>query len=133
VKPGGVIAMQEPDPSSWHMWPRSVAFELLKETMDAYLLQTGGDPFAGQKIFFQLRRAKLKNVRTRAAVRSLQDGHPYMRMLVLGFSPLRSALVEAGLISERELDRAFEDLEARIADPDTRMTTFTLTQAWGTR
>jgi ubiquinone/menaquinone biosynthesis C-methylase UbiE len=133
VKPGGVVAVEEPEPGSWHFYPRSVAFETLKEVMDAFLTMTGGDPSAGQKVFQMLRRAGLKGVKARSCVRSVQDAHPYMRMVIQGFTPLRAGVVDALLISERELDRAIADLEERIRDPDTRMTTFTLTQAWGTR
>ena len=133
VKPGGLVVMQEPDTSSWHMYPRSVAFETLREIVGTYLTVLGADPSAGQKIFQMLRRARLKDVKARATVKSLQDGHPYMKMAILGLTPFREGLIDAYLITERELDRAVEDLEERLKDPDTRMTTFTLMQAWGTR
>jgi len=133
VKPGGVVAMQEPDTASWSVSPRCAAFEVLRDVLGEYLVMTGGDPNAGRKIFQMLRRARLKDVKARAAVKSLQDDHPYMRVVLLGISPNRAGVVENLLATERELDRAAEDLDERLKDPDTRMTTVTLIQAWGTR
>ena len=133
VKPGGVIALQEPDTSSWNVFPRCMSFDFLRDVLGEYLVLTGGDPNAGRKVFQLLRRARLKDVKARAAVKSLQDAHPYMRMVLLGISPNRAGVVDSLLATERELDRAAEDLDERLRDPDTRMTTVTLVQAWGTR
>jgi SAM-dependent methyltransferase len=133
VKPGGVIALEEPDCHSFHLHPRSTAFETLIEVCNTYLLMNGGDPSAGQKIFQLLRRAKLSNVKVRARAEALHDGHPHMRMPLQAVAPLRDGILDALLLTERELDRIMEEVEERIRDPGTYLTTFTLVQAWGIR
>ncbi|HYV49282.1 MAG TPA: methyltransferase domain-containing protein [Myxococcaceae bacterium] len=133
AKSGGVVAVQEPDPDSWHLHPRSEAWENLLRVTESYISMVGGDPRAGQKTFGLLRKAGLSNVKIRAAVKALQDGHPYMSMALFALRLMRDAVLDARIISEPELDRIITDVETRLRDPCSYMTTFTITQVWGVK
>ena len=77
------------------------------------------------------RRLGLEDVKLRAAVVSLQDGHPYMRLPIQFETVLTSRIIDAGLMTEGELDNAIADCEALAKDPDTIVLSFVVTQVWG--
>ncbi|HVE85674.1 MAG TPA: methyltransferase domain-containing protein [Myxococcales bacterium] len=131
ARPGGVVIAEEPDPSSWHLYPRSDAFEALLELSYQIIPLMGGDPRAGQKTFALFRDTGLQDVQLRGSIKVLRDAHPYMWMAIHALSPLRAAILEAGLTSEAELNRLVEEADARLRDPGSYMTTFTITQVWG--
>lgn len=130
AKPGGIIAVQEADQSSWNFYPPSPKWPRLKAIIEA-AFGLRGDINIGRRTFVMLRQAGLEGVTVRAAVLALQDGHPYMRLPIAGVSAMRKAIVEAGLSTDEELDDLLADVEQRAADPDTIQITFTLTQVWG--
>ncbi|MFB3922134.1 MAG: methyltransferase domain-containing protein [Terriglobia bacterium] len=131
VKPGGVIALEEPDSSSWRLYPNRRGFERLKRAIRETFRRSGGDFDAGQRTFGMLRRAGLEDVRSRAAVLALQDGHPYMRLPALFAASLRPRLLEAGLLTESELAEAVDECEHAARSPETLAITFTCMQVWG--
>ncbi|MEK7363443.1 MAG: hypothetical protein AAB016_05660 [candidate division NC10 bacterium] len=44
---------------------------------------------------------------------------------------MRQAILEAGLMSEAELDEAIATCEGHLADPDTVSTSYLVFQGWG--
>ena len=133
VKPGGVIAMQEPDHHTLRLFPRCVAYEALVEILGTYFVSVGGDPASGHKIFQLLHRGRLRDIQLRGSMKVLKDGHPYMRMMLLALRSARAGIVDAMLATDRELDRIAEAVEERLREPGTYHTTITLVQSWGTR
>ncbi len=131
AKPGGVLAIQEPDSASWSCFPSNPAWDTLKRTILAAFQSGGGDFDAGRRTFDMLRRIGLEDVRLRAAVVALQDGHPYMRLPIQFATTLRARILDGGLMTAEELDAAMADCEAVAKDPDTTVTSFVVTQVWG--
>jgi SAM-dependent methyltransferase len=133
TRPGGVVAIQEHDASSWHIFPANSSWTRLKETiLEAYDLG-GGDFNAGQRTFQMLRLAGLRDVHARAAVLALQGQHPYKRLPVQFAALLRKRILDGNLLSEDELDRLVADCERIASDPDSLMISFVVTQVWGTK
>ena len=130
AKPGGVISIQESDHSSWKFWPDCPGWDrLLKICEDTFALKN--DLNMGRRIFAMLRRAGLEAVEVRAAVKALQDAHPYMRMVLTGVEAIRQRAIDAGISTAEELDRLVKSVENCVSDPDYIQITFTLIQAWG--
>ena len=131
LKPGGIIAVQEPIASSWRFYPSRPAVErLIAAILSAF--QAGGGNFdAGAWCYPMLRSAGLENVQTTAVVRALQPGDPYRRLPVQFAASLEERILGEGLLSEQELSRLVVAAEAAAADDQTLATTFTLMQAWG--
>jgi SAM-dependent methyltransferase len=131
TRPGGVLAIQEPDASSWNCYPANAGWATLKAAILDAFARGGGDFNAGQRTFGMLRRAGVEDVQIRASVLALQDQHPYKRLPVQFAVSLRRRILDGGLLSEPELDAAIAECERAAADPQTMVITFVVTQVWG--
>lgn len=130
AKPGGVIASQENDHSSWGFYPRCPEWvELLALLEQTFALR--GDINIGRRTFHMLKEHGLEDVRIRASVQALQDRHPYRRMPLIGARAMRERMIEAGLTTGREFERLVQGVERAVNDPDQVQITFTLVQVWG--
>ena len=131
VRPGGIVAIQEPDASSWTCLPPHPSWDRLKEAILAAFARGGGDFNAGRRLYAMLRSVGLRNVSVRAAVQALPGGHPYLRLPIQFATSLRGRILDAGLVSATELDAAMTDCDTVAADPEACGLTFVLMQAWG--
>jgi SAM-dependent methyltransferase len=131
VRPGGILAIQEPDASAWACHPLSPAWGALKTAILQAFRAGGGDFDAGIRTFGLLRSAGVKDVHVRSAVIALQDGHPYMRLPIQFATSLRQRILDGGFLTEAALDAHMAVCEEVVNDPATWVTTFILTQVWG--
>ncbi len=131
TRPGGVVAIQEPDATSWTCYPARPEWTRLKEAITAAFERGGGDFNAGQRTFGMLRRAQLGDVRIRAAIIAVQDQHPYKRLPIQFATSLRKRILDTGMLSESELDNAVAECEQIAADPETVVLSFAMIQVWG--
>jgi ubiquinone/menaquinone biosynthesis C-methylase UbiE len=133
VKPGGIIAIQEPDAARWRTWPYDATWERLKNVILRAFKLGGGDFDAGTRLRSMLLGAGLQNVQARAVSLTIDGGHPYKRLPVLFAQSLRRRILDAHLMSEDELVAAIAHVERIAADPSTVMTSFVVMQAWARR
>ena len=131
TRPGGIVAIQEPDATSWNCYPSHPAWAKLKDAILAAFTRGGGDFNAGQRTFGMLRHAGLEDLQLRAAVIALQDQHPYKRLPIQFAASLRKRILDAGLLSESELDFTIAECEQVANDPKTIVISFVVTQVWG--
>lgn len=131
TKPGGIVALQEPDASAWDFYSSDPDWRRLKSCIFAAFRGGGGDFDAGRRTFGLLRSLGLEQVRMRAAVLALYDCHPYMRLPVQFATSLRSRLLGEGLIGEGEFDAAIAACERVAGDPERTCITFVVTQVCG--
>ena len=131
TKHGGIIAVQEPDASSWNCFPENRSWVELKDLVLAAFSKGGGDFNAGTRIFRMLRQAGLADVKVRASILALQDKHPYMRLPIQFAASLRKRIVEGNLMKEDELQELVSDCEKVLDNKDVFALTFVLVQAWG--
>lgn len=131
TRPGGVLAIEEPDATPWSCYPSRPAWDRLKGVILTAFGQGGGDFNAGQRTFGMLRRAGLEDVQARAGAIALHDRHPYMRLPIQFATSLRQRILGAGLLAEAELDDLLAECEQIAQDPDTFVLTFIVTQVWG--
>lgn len=131
VKPGGVLALQEADAEGINAYPKSPAFDRLKDLLVSVFVRIGADPFAGRQVFRLLRDAGLREVDFRACTaraRGHDDLSDYLPQTVLS---VREAILKYGLMKEVEIDEAVAACRAHLADAETISTTSTVFQAWG--
>lgn len=133
TRPGGFVAIQEPDTSSWNCYPSHPTWDRLKEAILAAFKRGGGDFDAGRRTFGMLRRARLENLHIRSAVIALPAPHPYRRLPIQFATSLRQRIFDGGILTQAELDSLLADCERIAADPETIITSFIVNQVWGTK
>lgn len=131
VRPGGVLAIQEPDSSCWDFYPQNASFTELKSLILAAFRAAGGDFDAGRRTAGMLEKIGCANVETRAYVHVLGAPHPYRRLPVQFAQSLRPRILSSGGAFAARLEELIASCESVAADPTYRMTTFLVTQAWG--
>jgi SAM-dependent methyltransferase len=131
TRPGGVVALQEPDASSWTFCPAHPTWEKLKDAIIGAYNAGGGDINAGRRTYALLRQAGLENVQIRAAVVALPPAHPFLRAAIQFATSLRQRIIEGRFLTEQELDEAIKACEVSAQDPGIFGVSFLVTQVWG--
>jgi ubiquinone/menaquinone biosynthesis C-methylase UbiE len=129
LRPGGIVAIQEPDASSWRCWPPSGAFDTLVSGIVDAFAAGGGDFNAGRKSPALLEQRGYRDAGVRSEVLTLRGGHPYARLPLLFASSLSTRLERA--LGRETFARTKADCERACADPATTVTSFVVQQAWG--
>jgi ubiquinone/menaquinone biosynthesis C-methylase UbiE len=131
VRPGGVVAIQEPDASCWNVAPANAAWSELKAAILAAFRAGGGDFDVGCRTFGMLRAAGLQQICQRNAVLAATEQHPYKHLPLQFAGSLRKRILEGGLLSEERLETCLSGVAAVADDPASVMTTFIVTQVAG--
>jgi SAM-dependent methyltransferase len=131
TRPGGIVAVQEPDLSSWHVHPDHDAWTRLREAVRTAFSAGGGNLDAGCRTFVLLREAGLDDVRIRAATIALQGAHPVKRLLVDLAELHRERILQAGILDDRELEDVLGECDRVARDPKTVVISFVMSQVWG--
>jgi SAM-dependent methyltransferase len=130
ARPGGVVAIQEPDHGAMTFYPESRQWLRLRELLMA-VVGRSSDPNVGRRAVALLRQARLEDVRIRAAVVAVTDSHPYMEMPLLAAPNARDRIVEAGLSTAEEMNGLLREMERLATDPETVHVSLITVQAWG--
>jgi SAM-dependent methyltransferase len=132
VRPGGIVALQEPDAASWNCYPSRPGFRrLVSAIQDAYA-EAGGDFNAGRRTFGLLRKLGLADVQARAAVVAERGaGKPFRSALLHEANAVRKLILEGDILSQPELDKAIAEVKQALDDPNTLVLSYTVTQVWG--
>jgi SAM-dependent methyltransferase len=101
TRPGGIIAIQEPDAAAWASYLPSGAWDRLKAAILEAFRRGGGDFDAGQRTFGMLRDRGAEDVRIRTALIALPPGHAYLRLPVQFATSLRDRILEEGFRGRR--------------------------------
>jgi SAM-dependent methyltransferase len=131
LRPGGIIAIQEPDASCWNVAPPNESRSRMKRTILAAFRAGGGDFDAGCHTFGMLLAAGVKRVSQRNAVLAVTGQHPYKRLPLQFAGSLRRRILDGGLMSETELEACLSDTAVIAQDAASVMTTFIVTQVSG--
>jgi hypothetical protein len=131
TRPGGVVAFQEPDLSSWHCYPDQAGWMRLRDGLRRAFSAAGADLDAGSRTFRLLRSAGLEDVRIRAATIALQGAHPAKRYLVDLAEAHRARIVESGALDEEVLEETIAECDRVARDPETVVVSFLVSQVWG--
>lgn len=132
AKPGGWVAIQEPDLASWRYEPEIPAWPHLLAVLTA-AISLSGDPNVGRLAPGLMIRAGLKSVDVRPAALHLSDQHPHMRLPLAWYAALKETILANRLAGESDLEGWVGALEAHLLRPEVSMVTPTTLQAWGRR
>jgi ubiquinone/menaquinone biosynthesis C-methylase UbiE len=131
ARPGGVVALQEPDASAWNCDPPHPAFDVLRlAILDAYR-RMEKDFNIGRRLAGLLREARLDEVQVRATARVTQVGDYYQTFLLTIADLVREVIVQAGELTADELDAHTAALRAHLESPGTLTLQPVMWQAWG--
>jgi ubiquinone/menaquinone biosynthesis C-methylase UbiE len=133
ARPGGFVALQEPDVATLKCYPPHPAWERLARLCEQVFERAGGDVHLAQRLYSLARQAGLENVHYRPFVVGFRSSDPMVDYLPATIESLRGGLVSQRLIEERELDAALAACRRHLAEPDTVFTYPTVAQVWGRR
>ena len=133
ARPGGVVALQEPDHSGWVCDPPHPAWDpLLAELLAAYR-RNGKNFNTGRRIARALRDAGLTDVQVQVSARVTQAGEYYQTFLLTLTSLMRDQIITGGRLTAAELDGQVASLRAHLEKPGALTCMATMWQAWGTK
>jgi len=131
VRPGGFVALHEPDSTTQRCDPPLEAQDRLLQILDAYAVSNGIDRSIGLRTPRMLREFGLVDVRVNPLVHVYPPGHG-RRMLVLEFvANARDRILERGSIGARELDELVAALKRHLENPSTLVVSSLFLQTWG--
>ena len=131
ARPGGVVAVQEPDATAWICDPPHPAFETLRTAILNAYRRTGKDFNIGRRIARMLRDAGVDDIRVRATARVTHVGDYYQTFLLTIAGLVREVIVAAGELTADELDSYTATLRAHLEMPGTLTLQPLMWQAWG--
>jgi ubiquinone/menaquinone biosynthesis C-methylase UbiE len=133
ARPGGVVAVEEPDPAGWLCDPPHPAFDRLRERVIAVYPRAGKDFELGRRAARLLRDAGLADVQVRASPQITHPGDFFHTFLLTLVVLMREPLLAAPDLSAEQLDDDVAALAAHLDDPYTITCRPLLWQAWGTK
>jgi SAM-dependent methyltransferase len=128
LRPGGTVALEEWDVSSWNFNPPVRALDSLVELIGQSFAKSGGDMHVGRKLLDLLRGLDIEG-NVRAEVLALPPGHPYLRLPLQFAAALEERLLS--IVTVDELEQLRKESDAELGEPGRWGTTFTLVQCWG--
>jgi SAM-dependent methyltransferase len=131
ARPGGFVALQEPDMSTLNCYPPHPAWERLKGALIGAFASAGADINLAQRLFGLARSAGLTDVQYCPFLLGVRSGDPWIDYLPATVESLRGTIIKEGLLTPAELDNAIADSRTRLVRPDTVFTSFTVAQVWG--
>jgi ubiquinone/menaquinone biosynthesis C-methylase UbiE len=131
ARPGGTIALQDPDMASLNCYPPHPAWERLKAAMVAAFTSVGSDINLAQRLHAVARKAGLADVQYRPFLLGVRSTDPFVDYLPACAESLRGTIVGGGGMTSGELDAALAECRAHLRDPGTVFTTYTVAQVWG--
>lgn len=131
VKPGGIVALQEPDMAALNCYPPHPAWERLKTALQRAFASVGADICLAQRLFAVARRAGLDDVQYRTFVVGVRSTDPMVDYLPSTVESLRGTIVDNDLMTAPDLDEDLAACRAHLCDPDTVFTMYIVAQVWG--
>lgn len=131
ARPGGVVALQEPDGAAWVCDPPHPAWDMLRAAVFSAYRRTGKDFNTGRRICRFLREAGLEDVRVRPTARLTHAGEFYQTFLPTIASLVRDLIVGSGDLTADEFAAYAGELLAHLNTPGTLTCLPVMWQSWG--
>jgi SAM-dependent methyltransferase len=131
ARPGGTVALQDPDMASLNCYPPHPAWDRLKAAMLGAFETVGSDICLAQRSFGIARRVGLTDVQYRPFLLGVRAGDPFVDYLPAVVESLRGTILGRGEMTSDELDTALAECRAHLRDPGTVFTSYTVAQVWG--
>jgi SAM-dependent methyltransferase len=131
LKPGGYLLVEEADIRSiQRVDPPSPLLTRAAAALETFFYFGGADPGYGMKLLPAVRRTGLKVLGTDCQLTAVQAGTPEIQTIVMSLAKLAAMIVTAGLMGQKEVEAAFDQLER---PSETVIYTPTTVSVWGQR
>jgi SAM-dependent methyltransferase len=131
ARPGGIVALQEPDGSTLACYPPHPAWDRLKAALLGAFKGVGADLELARRLYHVVHQAGLRDVQYQTALLGVRSIDPMVDYLPATVESLRGAILRLGLLGETELDAALAACRRHLAQPGTSFTMYTVAQVWG--
>lgn len=131
ARPGGVVALQEPDMTTLSCMPAHPAWDRLRAALVEAFASAGADINLARRLFSLARTVGLRDLQYRPFLLGVRSGDPWVDYLPSTVESLRSTIVDGALLTASELDAALAECREHLRDPDTVFTSYTVAQVWG--
>jgi ubiquinone/menaquinone biosynthesis C-methylase UbiE len=129
VRPGGTIALQEPENLTLNCYPSHPAWQTLKEALAA-AFPAVRHPGLAQEVHRLLRRAGLVDIQYRPFLVGFSHDHPMVEYVPATVEGVRSVLIAKNIIGNAELNQALAECRTHLSHAETVTTYHTVVQAW---
>jgi ubiquinone/menaquinone biosynthesis C-methylase UbiE len=134
ARPGGWVALQDADGSTWTCEPPHPAWDRLAAAVFEAWQANGLDREIGRRLGTMLRAAGLVDVEVSPNLHLFRAGHPSQRLMLTMAERFRPRVLAAGAFTtEAELDAVLGEVAAHLDDPATAVVHYAFWQAWGRR
>lgn len=131
AKPGGIVALQEPDGSTLHCYPPHPAWDRLKKALLGAFEGVGADLELAKRLYHLVHQSGLMDVQYRTALIGVRSTDPMVDYLPSTVESLRGTIVRLGILTEMDFHAALADCRRHLAKPGTSFTMYTVAQVWG--
>lgn len=131
ARPGGIVALQEPDAATLHCYPPHPAWNKLKAALIGAFNGVGADLELARRLYHVMHEAGLRDVQYRVALLGVRSTDPMVDYLPSTVESLRGTIVQLGLLGENEFDAVLAECRAHLATPGTSFTMYAVAQVWG--
>jgi SAM-dependent methyltransferase len=131
ARPGGVVAVQEPDSAGWVCDPPHPAWDSLRSAVTSAYRAAGKDFDIGRSTARLLRAAGLDDVRVRTTARVTRPGDYYHTFLLALAHLVRGQILAGDGLTAEELEGHVASLRAHLNSPGTLTCQPVMWQAWG--
>jgi ubiquinone/menaquinone biosynthesis C-methylase UbiE len=131
ARPGGIVALQEPDMATLNCYPPHPAWEQLRTALVGAFASAGADICLARILYAIARHAGLADVQYRPFLLGVRSSDGWVDSLPATVESLRRTIVERKLMTDDALAAALADCRAHLRNPDVVFTSFTVAQVWG--
>jgi hypothetical protein len=127
LRPGGWLVLEDYSFASLGMHPENELLDRTTEAVTGFMAKAGFDPEYGRKLVHELEDVGLERVAADARARVYRGGEPGSAFIRLSLESLRPALIEAGALSDDEIETAL----ALVGDPANVFISPLMVAGWG--
>lgn len=131
ARPGGIIALQEPDGSTLNCHPPHPDWDRLKAALLGAFRGVGADLELARRLYALLYASGLVDVQYRTFIVAVRSTDSMVDYLPATVESLKHTVVDLGLIPEDEFAGVLSRCRQHLATPGTSFTMYTVAQVWG--
>jgi ubiquinone/menaquinone biosynthesis C-methylase UbiE len=131
ARPGGAVAVAEPDTEHALCYPPSPAFDQICTIFAVAFSRNGADPAIGRRVPELFRQAGLADVQAESRTQMYAPGNSRRTVRLDLVNAMRPQIVEMGLASNQELDELDTTARPHLQDPRTVVMSGLLFLVWG--
>ncbi len=131
LRPGGILAAQEADVRTLNCHPPHSTWSRLRDALEICFPDCFGEDPVAYRLFRLMRHADFVEVCFLPSLVSTDSEHPWQDFLPSTSESMRPTFLERALFDSNDLDRTLSECRKHLSNPDTIVTSATMTQTWG--